>query len=426
MFVSAKMRPAAQSPVQYAMRRYSSGAYPATAAAPRVPPLQHLNVDLTTGQDKAGVPPSPSSSPFLHSAFNTAVSSVDELFAATSPGAGTDEWKDGLRRSATLWAQRSPVPQEEAQASASAVWGGLGGMEHQRHDPGRRATTGNIFQYPAFDAAAAAPIFTPGATAHVPTKSRSPPRARAAEARLTAPTIRVDSPAGSPRSSPKASPRANRRESAPAATATANVPAPSSNPEFAKRCRYLFIDNGNVFVGAQSTADGSMDLAVRVNVKELGDLLEENYPCISREVAASRPSNPRICSAWQKVGYAVHTDSHGRNGHSARQSLALQVSQTVLDPRLEGQPQTLVLATGDGSHFPQLADLALRQGWNVIIWSWNRCLSDKFRKLRMEYPDLLELRLLDQFRDRITFRAAERGREPPASINDEGLYPRRQ
>jgi len=203
-------------------------------------------------------------------------------------------------------------------------------------------------------------------------------------------------------------------------------PPPSANPEFVNRYRYLFIDNGNVFVGAQSTVDGSMDLAVRVNVKELGDLLEEKYPCVNREVAASRPSNPRICSAWQKVGYAVHTDTHSRNGPSARQSLALQVSKTVLDPRLEGKPQTLVLATGDGSQFPQLAELALQRGWNVIVWSWNRCLSDKFRKLRTEYPDLLELRLLDQHRDRITFRAAERGRETTPAMSVDAFYAQRR
>ena len=184
---------------------------------------------------------------------------------------------------------------------------------------------------------------------------------------------------------------------------------------YGSRQRYLFIDNGNIFVGAQSTSDGNMDLAVRVNVKELSELLEESYTCAVREVAASRPSNPRICSTWQKVGYMVHIDGGGRGGGegggrgpSARQILAMRVSSTVTDTSLAGTPQTLVLATGDGSQFPQLAELALRHDWHVIVWSWNRCLSDKFRKLRLEFPDLLELRLLDKYRDRITFRAAER------------------
>lgn len=194
------------------------------------------------------------------------------------------------------------------------------------------------------------------------------------------------------------------------------VPIPMN---FETRRRYLFVDNGNVFVGAQSTVDGSMDLALRVNVKELAELLEEGKPCMVRDVAASRPSNPRICSAWKKVGYNVHNDLAGR---PARTTLASQVMRTVLEPQLEGHPQTLVLATGDGSQFPQLVSLALSKGWNVIIWSWNRCLSDKFRKLQTEYPHLVQVRLLDEFRNKITFRAAERSRglsgSPSNSMED--------
>lgn len=427
------------------MRRYSSGSCGPQAAGsdvymrgPVPPSLAGLSISSGAPNAppglaplKEGVPPSPSS-PFLNAALDTAIHSVEELFNATSPAAQTataseyEEWRDGLRRSAALWSQRSPLPEPVQRG----VWDSLGGASQPplRHEGTRRATTGNIFQYPTDSPAAAntpedphmhtMPIFMPGAQAHVPmggSPPRTPPTSRSGGTRrssIDSPSIRIHSASNSPRNSPAAV----RRESSLGALSTPSGPPPSENPEFANRYRYLFIDNGNVFVGAQSTADGSMDLAVRVNVKELGDLLEEKYPCVNREVAASRPSNPRICSAWQKVGYAVHTDTHSRSGPSARQSLAIQVSKTVLDPRLEGKPQTLVLATGDGSQFPQLAELALQRGWNVIVWSWNRCLSDKFRKLRTEFPDLLELRLLDQHRDRITFRAAERGREaPPAA-----------
>lgn len=191
----------------------------------------------------------------------------------------------------------------------------------------------------------------------------------------------------------------------PPPSAAALLAAASDDANSAPRHSYLFVDNGNVFVGAQSMPDGSMDLAVRVNVKELAGLLEGESPCALREVAASRPSNPRICAAWSKIRYHVHNDT--RAG-SARQALGDHIFETLIDPRLVQQPQTLTLATGDGSHFPQLVEVALSYGWHVVIWSWNRCLSEKFRKLGAEHPLRVDIRLLDEHRHRITFRAPDR------------------
>jgi hypothetical protein len=74
---------------------------------------------------------------------------------------------------------------------------------------------------------------------------------------------------------------------------------------------HLFVDNGNTFVGAQSMANGVMDLAIRVQVKDLAQVLEQDHLCHTMEVAASRPSNPRICAAWRKAGYKVFNDLDG-------------------------------------------------------------------------------------------------------------------
>jgi len=74
-------------------------------------------------------------------------------------------------------------------------------------------------------------------------------------------------------------------------------------------------------------------------------------------------------------------------------------------------PQTVVIASGDGSVFAPLATLAVQRGWKVIVFSWSRCLSDKFKRLRLQHPKRVELKLLDEHRHRVTFRAADRAGE---------------
>eukprot|EP01147_Barroeca_monosierra_P003734 gene3734-6264_t len=173
--------------------------------------------------------------------------------------------------------------------------------------------------------------------------------------------------------------------------------------------RYVFIDNGNIFVGAQSLANGTMDLAIRLNVRVFSDLIEEKMPCVSREVAASRPSNPQICNAWRKINYSVFNDARNQTAH---QIVTGRIASIV---RGSVEPHTLVLATGDGSQYPDLAATAASKGWKVIVWSWNRCLSDKFRKLQSRFSDNVEIRALDTFRGQITFMANGRREIVPAN-----------
>eukprot|EP00045_Choanoeca_perplexa_P007095 m.62399 g.62399 ORF g.62399 m.62399 type:complete len:354 (+) comp13932_c1_seq1:273-1334(+) len=166
---------------------------------------------------------------------------------------------------------------------------------------------------------------------------------------------------------------------------------------------HIFVDNGNTFVGAQSMANGVMDLAIRVQVKELAQVLEQGYTCRTMEVAASRPSNPRICTAWRKAGYRVYNDL---DGVTARQRVGKHL-RYLLDTT--SVPETIIIASGDGSVFAPLASLAVQRGWRIVVISWSRCLSDRFKRLRLQHPKRVELKFLDEHRHRVTFRAAERG-----------------
>ena len=52
----------------------------------------------------------------------------------------------------------------------------------------------------------------------------------------------------------------------------------------------------------------------------------------------------------------------------------------------------IVIASGDGrdsqygTSFPGQAERALRQGWNVEVWSWGEQLTNKYNRLCREYP----------------------------------------
>eukprot|EP00730_Choanoeca_flexa_P010984 TRINITY_DN2204_c0_g1_i1.p1 TRINITY_DN2204_c0_g1~~TRINITY_DN2204_c0_g1_i1.p1 ORF type:complete len:386 (+),score=71.53 TRINITY_DN2204_c0_g1_i1:930-2087(+) len=172
---------------------------------------------------------------------------------------------------------------------------------------------------------------------------------------------------------------------------------------------HLFVDNGNTFVGAQSMANGVMDLAVRVQVKDLARVLQQDQVCDTLQVAASRPSNPRICAAWRKAGYRVYNDL---DGLTARQRVGKHVKQ-LLDR--SSTPQTIIFSTGDGSIFAPLAAQAVHRGWKVVVFAWARCLSDKFKRLQLHKPDRVTIVLLDEYRNQVTFRASDRGHSAPQS-----------
>lgn len=225
----------------------------------------------------------------------------------------------------------------------------------------------------------------------------SPIMSATASPRMSAFQVTASGVMSSSSYSAPASPRASFAAMTPMAAAAQFSPSEAVS--------HIFVDNGNVFVGAQSLPNNTMDLALRLNVKQFATLLEKGRVLGTREVAASRPSNPRICSTWKKIGYNVHNDGVEA---SARQLLSERITTLLDDTRWRNRPNILVLATGDGNFFPSVVLEAVQRGWAVEVWSWSRCLSEKFKKLAVEESSALMLKSLDSFREAVTFRAPER------------------
>eukprot|EP00045_Choanoeca_perplexa_P009227 m.88068 g.88068 ORF g.88068 m.88068 type:complete len:671 (-) comp14807_c0_seq1:190-2202(-) len=190
---------------------------------------------------------------------------------------------------------------------------------------------------------------------------------------------------------------------------------------------FIFIDNSNIFIGAQ--LDGNVrDLAVRVNIRALCEVVEGGLPCHYRAVTGTAPASSRIWHEWENNQYRVFLS--GRQGGSddaLHHTIAEQLRQHA------SQPQILVLATGDGNEterfgsFPQLAEEALQAGWDVRVWSWEQSISGKFRDLMARYADQITISFLDPFKQTITFKAGQSPTSSPQtrrrqSSVDEGGY----
>jgi hypothetical protein len=200
-----------------------------------------------------------------------------------------------------------------------------------------------------------------------------------------------------------------------------HAPVPSDKTAF------VFIDNSNIFIGAQ--LDGNVrDLAVRVNIRALCEVVEGGLPCHYRAVTGTAPASSRIWHEWENNQYRVFLS--GRQGGSddaLHHTIAEQLRHNA------SQPQILVLATGDGNEterfgsFPQLAEEALQAGWDVRVWSWEQSISGKFRDLMARYADQIHISFLDPFKQTITFKAGQSPTSSPQtrrrqSSVDEGGY----
>lgn len=183
---------------------------------------------------------------------------------------------------------------------------------------------------------------------------------------------------------------------------------------------HIFVDNSNIFLGAQRASKVREAhiprYAIRVYFRHLARLVEGNHRVQTRVLAGSvPPGNDVLWDHARAAGYdtdllqKVERDD-GRFGEQAvDEMLHLKIANALLDHEA---PQTLVLVTGDGkvsdfgTSFPRQAERALRRGWDVEVWSWTEQLSQSFRALSRQFPQRLHVKPLDYHYPRITFVAA--------------------
>ena len=175
---------------------------------------------------------------------------------------------------------------------------------------------------------------------------------------------------------------------------------------------YVFVDNTNIFLGAQWQG-GNRYPHTRVGVKDLVATIEMDRVCVRREVVGSG-KNGSIWKEWKQLNYNVRVGVHCTKSIDERveqfvdDALQSAIAGVIHDRRLEHRPQKLVLVTGDGNtegpnSFCGLAAQAARKQWQVEVWSWEASLSKHYRTLAKEYPLHVHIMLLDPYRDKITY-----------------------
>lgn len=172
---------------------------------------------------------------------------------------------------------------------------------------------------------------------------------------------------------------------------------------------HVFIDNSNIFGGAQRTSEllepEASRFAVRVYYKNLFKLVEEDFAIKTKMLAGSQP--PGNDSLWDNARqYGYNTDllhriakDNGKTGEQGVDELVhLKIANALLDFKA---PQTLVLVTGDGkdadfgTSFSRQVERAIGQGWEVVIWSWKAGLSPKYNELAKAYVGKVRVEYLD-------------------------------
>jgi hypothetical protein len=183
---------------------------------------------------------------------------------------------------------------------------------------------------------------------------------------------------------------------------------------------HVFIDNSNIFCGAQRAArtrEAHIPRhAIRVYFKHLARLVEKSHRVSTRVLAGSvPPGNEQLWQHSRDAGYntdllrKVERDDGSFGEQAVDELLHLKIANALLDHDV---PQTLVLATGDGklsqfgTSFPLQAERALKRNWNVQVWSWTEQLSKGFRDLARRYPQRLEILTLDAHYPKVTFVAS--------------------
>ncbi|CAF4027515.1 unnamed protein product [Rotaria sordida] len=202
---------------------------------------------------------------------------------------------------------------------------------------------------------------------------------------------------------------------------------------------HIVVDNSNLFIGAQlgQGINGQQDAAIRINVGNLVQIIEENknlQDIKTRIVGGSTPPRTsRVWDEWEKCNYKCLLGDRSMFNkevflddmlHSQIQNLILK----NLSHRGNIQ-QILILISGDGNannnrtSFPDIVTIALEHGWTVELWSWKASLSTKFSAIQRKYPSKMKIKHLDPYRSKITFKQqSQQKQQQPVNHIQYGIF----
>lgn len=178
---------------------------------------------------------------------------------------------------------------------------------------------------------------------------------------------------------------------------------------------HVFWDNSNIYVGmlaAKKLKEPEVpQVAMRVDFENLVNLVHKDRETGHLVLAGSVP--PECRALWQharKHGYDAKLLKRVDNREQAvDEVLHLRIADALLDI-FPHRDKTIALLTGDGAtsphgglSFPHLLERALKNGCRCEVYSWSQCLSNSFRQLQRNYPDMMDIFHLDDYYYQLTF-----------------------
>ena len=197
-------------------------------------------------------------------------------------------------------------------------------------------------------------------------------------------------------------------------------------------CRHIFIDNSNIFYGLMSRNKG--DKRIRLSVPIFSRLLElgpertrledegkEIHECkIGKRVVIGSSGPNQLWDQYAHAGYTCNKVPPGKEvtADSLLQVAALNLILAISDDPEQYGRHTIVIASGDGNtenvdaSFVDVAERAAMKGCRVVVWSWQGCLSNQFRRKAARFPDeRISMHFLDDYEESITYFAKALGAE---------------
>jgi hypothetical protein len=181
---------------------------------------------------------------------------------------------------------------------------------------------------------------------------------------------------------------------------------------------HIFLDNSNIFGGAQRVAREKEKVptwhCVRIDYRNLFRVLRhgKTNQGVSMLAGSVPPGNDALWEAASEAGFdttllkRVGDDTGRLVEQSVDEAIHLRISNLLLD---EDTPGTIVVATGDGAQTDQGCSFtdqvvrAAKRGWKVEVWSWQSQLSNRLRDTRLRFPDHVKIFELDEWYKDIVF-----------------------
>lgn len=154
---------------------------------------------------------------------------------------------------------------------------------------------------------------------------------------------------------------------------------------------FIFWDNSNIFIGAKDIAEQREGFqsrySIRISFQALLDLCKAGRKVAEAIAVGSIP--PEVRHVWnrlERAGVKVQLLERGYESHK-EQGVDAVLQTAMLRAALDnnGNPQTVVILTGDGRGFEDSvgfhADLERMQkrGWKIEILAWEQSCNNKMK-----------------------------------------------